>query len=256
MKRWLAPIVVLAGVSHLENSSLADAIETGSQIQLAEKTYSLMNFSRHCPDLKIVEVTIGSLTIFVDPKIVHHLASFDDPAVIGSCPTTTVHASSISFYLENSRLAEVFKSRDLPLYLLKIVYSPFPDFDPAKIPTAPDKRIEIDPLGTIDDITGKWPGTVGSRPYRLQFAPAAGVGTDPFNVVCGGPLAPNNLRECRASYHLMPHVLLVYAFRLRNRVHEQTIGNMVPPGFIREPQDFLQIDLAVRDWIRALQQRP
>jgi len=249
MKRWLAPIVVLAGVSQSGNPILADSFETGSQIQLAEKTYSLMNFARHCPDLKIVEVAIGPLTIFVDPKIVHHLASFDDPAVIGKCPTTTVHASSISFYVENARLADVFEERGLPLYWLDLTNTPSPGFDPAKIPTAPDKRIEIDPLGTVDDITDKWPGTANSRQYRLQFAPAAGVGSDPFLASCG-------LRECRANYRLLPHVLLVYAFRLADGTHEQTTSDIVPAGSIREPQDLLQIDFAVRDWIRALQQRP
>jgi hypothetical protein len=207
-----------------------------------------------------VGFTIGSMTLYVDPHIVNH-AEFEAEVSAEGCPRGPFPTQTLSFKRNNPfrSVSEAWNAAGLPLYWLKI-WPPTSPLDGAKIPTDPASRHTLPGGTTIEDITALVePASPDNerfdyRVYRLQQPVSAnGTRPQPTRLACfgSGPVP----RVCRSVYDYRPDARIEYEF-LQSGVTARNSWGFTLRGPVGEPDDFIDVDASVRNWLAGLEQAP
>jgi hypothetical protein len=218
-----------------------------------ERAIELGNW-RHqkvCPAGHETEIVMGQMHLHVEMRLIARLEIEDFQDVPDGCPAGAIFVRSMSFggILGTKEYDDLIQSRGLPLNYMELDrIVPERYREPAEIPEDRDRRIVVEGIGYIDDIS-HWPplSSPASRKYRLHYLSLPGVAPSTIEMICHGDVQTRRWRYC-STYYRYGDLRVEYEFQQETKFpHDQ-----YRPAPVKEPDEFLAMDTGIRAWIESM----
>jgi hypothetical protein len=254
---WLIGALIIAAIaaSGVFRVSLGKRAEIDPARQAQEdlqraRAMKLVNwrYKEVCPSGHKTEIVMGKMRLHVDMRLVGLLELEDFQEVPNGCPTGPIFAQSMSFnhILGMREYDAMMESRGLPLNYMdldRIVPEHYRE--PTEVLENPDRRVIVEGMGFVDDISHHPPlSSPHSRRYLLHYLAPAGIAPSTITMLCHGNVQANRWRYCSTTYRY-GDLRIDYEFRQETNFPYYK-GAQIP---VKEPDGFLAMDVGVRAWI-------